>query len=144
MASLFVNEAILLWTLEVEVADFSLHDKNCVYGYPAACTKPKRLNQVCSLEFLCSVYISSTSFFLGSQHLVKINLPKFCFTELLHHTAILKNLNFCDNSARSKTWSRITISWTEMKILLTKSSLACFVFKSHFIKKDCGCLIFYD
>ena len=54
--------------------------------------------------------------------LLKINLPKFRFMESLRHTAILKNLNFCANSARSKTWSRKNISWTEMKILLTKPS----------------------
>ena len=53
---------------------------------------------------------------------LKINLPKFRFIESLHHTAILKNLNFCANSARSKTWSRKNISWTEMKCLLTKPS----------------------
>ena len=34
---------------------------------------------------------------------VKINLPKFRFIESLRHTAILKNLNFCTNSAKSKT-----------------------------------------
>ena len=54
--------------------------------------------------------------------LVKINLPKFRFIESLRHTAILKNLNFCANSARRKTWSRKNISWTEMKSLLTKPS----------------------
>ena len=35
---------------------------------------------------------------------------------------ILKNINFCTNSARSKTRSRKNISWTEMKNLLTKPS----------------------
>ena len=34
---------------------------------------------------------------------VKINLLEFRFMESLRHTAILKNLNFCINSARSKT-----------------------------------------
>ena len=34
----------------------------------------------------------------------------------------MKNLNYCANSARSKTWSRKTISWTELKSLLTKPS----------------------
>ena len=53
---------------------------------------------------------------------IKINLSKFCFIESLFHTAILKNLNYCANSARSKTWSRKNISWTEMRILLTKPS----------------------
>ena len=33
---------------------------------------------------------------------VKINLPKFHFIESLGHTALLKNLIFCANSARSK------------------------------------------
>ena len=39
---------------------------------------------------------------------LKINLLKFRFIESLCHTAILKNLNFCANSARSKTlgWFR--------------------------------------
>ena len=35
--------------------------------------------------------------------ILKINLLKFRFMESLCHTAILKNLNFCANSARSKT-----------------------------------------
>ena len=33
---------------------------------------------------------------------VKINLLKFRFIESLRHTAILKNLNFCANSAKKK------------------------------------------
>ena len=49
--------------------NFLLHKKSCVYGYPAACAKPKQSNQVGSLEFLCLVYSSSTLFFLGLQHL---------------------------------------------------------------------------
>ena len=53
---------------------------------------------------------------------LKINLPNSCFKESLGHTAILMNLNFVANSARSKTWSRKNISWTEMKSLLTKLS----------------------
>ena len=39
---------------------------------------------------------------------VKVIPLKFCFMESLRHTAIL---NFCANSARSKTWSRKTISF---------------------------------
>ena len=53
---------------------------------------------------------------------LKINLPNFQFIKSLRHTAILKNLNFCAHSARSKTWSRKNISRTEMKSLLTKPS----------------------
>ena len=68
-----------------------------------------------SYNFLESRYISDKGF-------VKINLLKFRFIEKLCHTAIVKNLNFCANSARSKTWSRKNISWTEMKSLLIEPS----------------------
>ena len=44
----------------------------------AACTKPKKPNHVDSLEFLCSIYNSSTSFFLGWQALFPIEeIAKF-------------------------------------------------------------------
>ena len=45
---------------------FTTLNENCVYGYLAACTKPRWPNQVGSLEFWCSVYKSSASFFLDT------------------------------------------------------------------------------
>ena len=55
-------------------------------------------------------------FWEGHKILRNLHLTFDCYT------AILKNLNFCANSARSKTWSRKNISWIERKSLLTKPS----------------------
>ena len=55
-------------------------------------------------------------FWEGQKILRNLHLTFDCYT------AILKNLNFCANSARSKTWSRKNISWIERKSLLTKPS----------------------
>ena len=63
--------------------------------------------------------------FKTCAYVVKINLPKFCFIESLRHIAILKNLNFCVNSARSKTWSRKTFCRTEIKKFVEKAQ-QCF------------------
>ena len=79
-------------------------------------------NKNLNLKYLIVNRIFQPHFFYLLPLCIKINLPKFHFIESLHHTAILKNLNFCANPARSKTWSRRNISWTEIKSLLTEPS----------------------
>ena len=56
-------------------------------------------------------------FYLG-----KDKSPEVLFMESLHIQLFWSNLNFCANSARSKTWSRKNISWKFIKSLLTKLS----------------------
>ena len=78
---------------------------------------------MCTLNYLINKHASLP--FLEFFSIIKIN-P--CSSVSWNHFTIQlfwRNLNICANSARSKTWSRKTISWTEKFV---DKAQQCFAF----------------